>query len=76
MSGSVLIPISVLPTHVQFHFSCFKSRYRADMVSPLSDTEISEMLSEIDVNLTTSTYTFEFQPPEGVNLALGGCLVA
>ena len=41
VSGSVLIPIPVLPTHVQFHFSCFKSRYRADMASQLIDAEVS-----------------------------------
>ena len=43
VSGSVLIPISVLPTHVQFHFNCFKSRYRVDMASLLSDAEISHV---------------------------------
>ena len=43
VSGSVLIPISASPTHIQFHFRCFKSWYRADMVSPLSDTEISHV---------------------------------
>ena len=44
-SGFVLIPISVLPTHIQFHLSCFKSWYRADMVSPLSNAEISHVYS-------------------------------
>ena len=43
VSGSVLILISVSPTHIQFHFSCFKSWYCADMASPLSDTGISHV---------------------------------
>ena len=43
VSGSVLIPISVLPTHIQFHFSCFKSRYQADMASLLSDADNSHV---------------------------------
>ena len=41
VSGSVLIPISVSPIHIQFHFSCFKSWYRADVESPPSDAKIS-----------------------------------
>ena len=43
ISGSVLTPVSVSPTHVQFHFNRFKSWYRADMASPLGDTEISHV---------------------------------
>ena len=41
--GSVLIKISVSPTHIQFHFSCFKPWYRADVASLLSDAEISHV---------------------------------
>ena len=43
VSDSVLIPISASPTHIQSHFSCFKSWYRADMVFLLSDEEISHV---------------------------------
>ena len=43
LSGSVLILISVSPTHIQFHFSCFKLWYRSDMVFPLSDMEITHV---------------------------------
>ena len=43
VSGVVLIPISVSPTHIQFYLSCFKSLYQANVVLPLSDTEISHV---------------------------------
>ena len=45
-SCSVLIPISVSPTHIQFHFSCFKSWYCADMAFPLIDAEITSRVAE------------------------------
>ena len=41
VSGSVVIPISVSPPHIQFHFSCFKSWYLVDRASPPNDVEIS-----------------------------------
>ena len=41
VSGSVLVPISVSPPHIQFHFNCLKSWYLVDMASPPKDVEIS-----------------------------------
>ena len=54
--GSVLIQISVVlvPTHLHFHFSCFKSWHWADMASPLSDTD-NVYLMNAKRNLTTLT---------------------
>ena len=43
VSGSVLIPTSVSPTNIKFHFICFKLWYGADIAAPLSDTESSRV---------------------------------
>ena len=79
VSGFVLIPISVSSTHIQFHFSCFKSWYRADMASPLSDAEISHvylMNAKRNRMQIWRHRRSNFRLTEAVKLALAGCPAA